>query len=298
MAATEKETQDQLISTNAPQQKPSFFKSSNEYYREVHRQHAFANLLDAVGAGARNRAESIFRLHPEFLTRSGKLTDRTNTIYPSMSLIGYAVMKKDTYLIEKIIQFLASYEGKDKNDLIKTIVQEFKLFFTTAPLDSVIQFVEACNRFCSMPKNTDEEKQISRQYFIEQVGGAQTKFEAHIIHLYCSGYLTDKESLSKEDLPEVDGIEIRRDPKIIKTNFSVESPGPSGDYVLVLRRGIAYGYTKIDHFFGGAGIDLRQNAEMLNYWDKVQTKVLESQMKSLESMLTADAALSANYATC
>lgn len=292
MAATQSDVR-KLLRTNSSGKQSSFFSSGKKELESTEGRIQLAGLLSCAGFSRRAEAETIFKPHPVLLTACGSLTDNTKTTYPSISAFGYVVMKKDIFFIKKVADFLEVYEGEDKSELMQNLLAQFQEHFNEDLLKSVQNFISICKTLKELPSRNEEEIAQRDKFFIEEVGSAQTQFEAHILHLYCSGQMglfgfDFKESGLPEDLSF---LHFPLDGSVGKRSLNDLTPGPSDHFALVTKNRTVFGLSKTSYsqFFGGIGHFLQNDCNQLVTWDKELTSAM-LKLKDRFELIAAQAA--------
>lgn len=241
---------------SAPLKNPGFFNSKEAMYSHLIKDHIFADLLYYAGFGKRTKAKDIIMAYPEFLLRRGNLIDISRTTYEDITVFAYAVKVKDSHLVKKIVDFLETYQGHDKNKIVTDLLKQFDCSFNPELLSSVSEFIEACNTLdANAPNLTYDEMYL---FFIQSIGKAQTHFTAHVLQEYCHPFRSFKPEpkFNETNLPENLSFYNWNGPKS-DDSLLTTSPGIAGNFVLL--RG------KLPHY--AAGRDMVFTADMDNLKD-------------------------------
>ncbi|CAM3016535.1 hypothetical protein [Legionella worsleiensis] len=179
----------------------------------------------------RTKAETIFKIYPSFLVLRSTLTDIAKMTYENITAFEYAVLVKDSYFVRKVVDFLETYKGEDKSEIVTNILEQFDRCFSNGRLAVVHGFLEASNAWCAdFPNRTLEERV---HHLVEDVGEAQAKFPAHILQEYCHPIraFDPIPKFSEAELPE--SLNFYNWNCLQTTSILVSSPGVSGDFALL-----------------------------------------------------------------
>lgn len=201
-------------------------------------QERLAELLQCAGFGRRQKAETFFRQYPALLTCRGTLTDITQKPYEDITAFEYAVKVKDSYFVKKVVEFLETYQGKDKYEIAADLLKQFDRHFSEERLASVNGFIEASNAWRDAYPERSWDKR--NYHFVRDIGGAQAHFEAHILQRYCN--LTPFTPLPKFDEPDLpESLWFYNWSGGRTDSLLITSPGSTGNFALLRRGGRAAG---------------------------------------------------------
>jgi len=235
MAATEGEIKQQLGSPASPTRKtPVFFKSTSTQgnvsevldSKSPRLQEKLIRLLRCAGFGGRLEAETIFKETPALLLMRGDLTDMPRKSYKHITAFEYVVRAKDVYFFRRVLNFLESYEGKDKSKIIVDLLAQFNQSFSKDCLASISGLSAAYDSWRARSKH---ERVF---YFVSDIGEAQVHLEAHILQAFCHPTLSfhNLEEFIQDDLPEhftFHNWDRGQEESLLDT-----SPGYKGNFVL------------------------------------------------------------------
>lgn len=290
MAATEQNIQEQIqqtlkekaIKALLPQigKSPAFFKPNRVISEMLPILEArFAKLLYCVGHGQRMEAEQLFKAGPGLLLWRGNLTDIAKKTYEDSTVFEYAVKVKDSYFVRKVINFLETYQGKERKEIVADLLEQFDRSFNEERLASVNGFIEASNAWrAAFPNRTWDERD---RHFVQDVGEAQAKFPAHILQEYCHP------TRSFDPTPQFNEAELPESLDFCNWNSGstptllITSPGVSGNFTLI--RGDALRAAVGGLWFR---VPLEVDCAAVDALDKARTVDLLELRKRLAAVLT------------
>ena len=218
---------------DAPLTNPGFFNSREAPCPKLIKENLLTELLHCVGFGMRAKAKTIFMGYPELLLRRGTLTDIAKSTYEEITAFEYAVKAKDSYFVRNVINFLETYHDKDRHEIAADLLKQFDSRFSEECLASVNGFIEACNAWrTAFPNRTVPEQDY---HFVQDVGGSQAHFEAHILQRYCN--LTPFYPLPKFDEPALlENLSLANWGRGQVDSLLTQAPGGAGGFTLIRGR--------------------------------------------------------------
>ena len=163
-------------------EKPCCFKSQDEPFPSVIEEMLLSQLLFCAGFGRRREAESIYKEYSVLLLRCGRLLDIAKNNYENITAFEYAVKAKDSHFVRMVVEFIETYQGKDRNEIAANLLTQFERTFSNERLASVNRYIEACIAWRAAYSNRSLLE--NDKHFAQDVSASQADFEAHILQEY------------------------------------------------------------------------------------------------------------------
>ncbi|KTD44714.1 hypothetical protein [Legionella quateirensis] len=313
MAATERDIREQMASGkpvrpsllrmafkalgDTPLTTPGFFNARIAPCPDLIKRNLLEDLLHYAGFGMRTKAETIFRIYPSLLVWRGKLTDIAKMTYEKITAFEYAVLVKDSYFVRKVVDFLETYHGEDKRELVTNLLEQFDRCFNRERLAAVNGFIEASDawRAAFLTRNWPDRD----RHFVQDVGESQAKFPAHILQEYChpTRSFEPTPKFSEAELPEC--LDFYNCNNRAMASLLAYSPGGTSNFALLRAArcggvGGTGGNRDVWERAGQQQGDLEIDCVAMDALDRARTTDLLALRERLAAILTADDSLTPN----
>lgn len=265
------------LTFNALLTNAGFFKTREAPYPDLIECIVSEKLSYYVGFGMRTKAETIFKSYPKSLLRRFTFTDIAKDNYENSTVFEYAVRVKDSYFVKKVVNFLETYPGEDRYEIVTSLIEQFDKCFSEQQLASVTRFINACQAWATASGDSDNRSLAERdEALIQNIGESQAKFPAHILHEYChtTNLFDPTLSFSKDELPECLNF-------YHGTNYTMES-------LLVFSPGVLSNFALLCYFTGVVGVFSLKRKDDGLFWGTDCLQQNSAAMKALDAARTTD----------
>lgn len=139
---------------------------------------ALGQLLKCVAEGEQNQAEALIQKNPELLLAQGSVTDLSNRTFKNITAFQYALWAVDYHMWTMIQKYLLVEAQAEQYKTLENKGTSHGKHYNLQPLLGALRgYIDNAAKW-----NFDKQ---AREYWSENVGGAQKSLPAHVVNEYC-----------------------------------------------------------------------------------------------------------------